>query len=103
VLKLKTADFKIRTRSATLQDATLLADRIFAAARPMLQKEVTGTAFRLLGVGISHLEPAKDEITLDATAMARAKAEKAVDALRAKFGRVAVERGLAFEREQEED
>src|SRR5205085_2005624 len=48
VLKLKTRDFKIRTRNTSLQEPTLLADRVFAAAQPLLEKEATGTAYRLL-------------------------------------------------------
>jgi DNA polymerase-4 len=96
-LKLKTADFKIRT---------VLADRIFSAAQPLLKREATGTAFRLLGVGISHLteiDPADVEVTLDERATTRAKAEYAVDRLREKFGKSAVERGLGFDGEAEED
>src|SRR5690348_15918800 len=78
-LKLKTADFKIRTRNASFQDATVLADRIFSAAQPLLKREATGTAFRLLGVGISHLceiDAADTELTLDERAATRAKAEQ---------------------------
>lgn len=99
VLKLKTVDFKIRTRNATLQDATLLAEHIFAAARPLLKREADGTPYRLLGAGISHLVPATAGIldeTLDTSAAARAKAELAMDKLREKFGRKAVEKGIGF-------
>lgn len=105
VLKLKTANFKIRTRNASLHDATCLADRIFTAAQPMLRREATGTSFRLIGVGISglvHQEDAEEIVGLDAHTTARAKAELAVDKLRQKYGRSAVERGLALG-EHEED
>ena len=50
-LKLKTADFKIRTRARSLESPTQLAQRIFAAARGLLEHEADGTRFRLLGVG----------------------------------------------------
>jgi len=99
-LKLKTADFKLRTRNASFQDATVLADRIFSAAQPLLKREATGTDFRLLGVGISHLveiDPAADDQSLDERAATRAKAEHAIDRLREKFGTKAVERGLSFD------
>lgn len=105
-LKLKTADFKIRTRNASLQDATVLADRIFSAAQPLLKREATGTAFRLLGVGISHLieiDPAVGDQSLDERAATRAKAEHAIDRLREKFGTKAVERGLAFDSKTSEE
>jgi DNA polymerase-4 len=108
VLKLKTADFRIRTRNATLGDPTQRADRIFSAARPLLQRETGATRYRLLGVGITHLSEAAPEAafeTLDANAAARGKAERAMDKLRDKFGRDAIERGLGFtkhDREQED-
>ena len=98
-LKLKTADFKLRTRATALFEPTLLADRIFSAAQPLLRKETGATKFRLLGVTISHLNAAPpDEVmeNLDSSVTARAKAELAVDRLRQKFGRTAVEKGLVF-------
>ena len=103
VLKLKTADFKLRTRNASLADPTLLANRIYDAALPLLQREATGTAFRLIGVGITHLFPAQPQhetATLDASTAARAKAELAVDKIRDKFGRAAVGRGITFGSEE---
>ncbi len=53
-LKLKTADFRIRTRARPLSDPTRLADRIFRAAEDLLAREVDGTAFRLIGVSLSQ-------------------------------------------------
>lgn len=106
VLKLKTADFKIRTRNVTLGEATQLADRIFSAARALLQRETGSTRFRLLGVGITHLTEAvgtQDIETLDATATARGKAELAMDKLREKFGREAIERGIGFSKHRRND
>ena len=54
-LKLKTADFKIRTRAHSFDSSTQLAAKIFAAARPLLKRESDGTKYRLLGVGVSAL------------------------------------------------
>ncbi|HEX7790104.1 MAG TPA: DNA polymerase IV, partial [Afipia sp.] len=44
-LKLKTADFRQRTRSQSIQVPTQLATRIFATVREMLSREIDGTAF----------------------------------------------------------
>jgi DNA polymerase IV len=97
-LKLKTPDFKNRTRSQSLHDATQLAHRIYDVAHPLLLKEATGAAFRLIGVGISNLQTAthEDYETLDAAHTTRTKAELAIDAIREKFGKDAVEKGLAL-------
>ncbi len=99
VLKLKTADFRIRTRNVSLEEPTLLASRIFEAATPLLKREATGAKFRLIGVGITSLYPAEASVeveNLDARFAAKAKAELAIDKLREKFGRDAVERGIVF-------
>ena len=96
VLKLKTANFKTRTRSASLEAPTQLADRIFRIAREALKKECDGTSFRLLGVGISNICEAHQcdpDDLIDATATKRAAAERAVDKVRAKFGKDVVGKG----------
>ena len=99
-LKLKTADFRIRTRSRQLADPTQLADRIFAVSADMLALEADGTRFRLIGIGISEFaDPrlADPDDLIDAGARKRAAAEAAVDRIRDKFGNRAVELGLTFE------
>nr|WP_245396283.1 DNA polymerase IV [Jiella sonneratiae] len=101
VLKLKTADFRLRTRNRKLAAPTRLADRIFAAGRALLQKEVDGTRFRLIGIGCADFTPARqaDPVDLvDPAAERRARAEAALDSLRGKFGRSAIETGITFGR-----
>ncbi len=96
-LKLKTADFRQRTRSQSIAAPTQLAAKIFAVSREMLVKEIDGTAFRLMGTGVSALHPdsqADDSDMLDRRA---AHAERAMDNLRKKFGQAAVIRGIAYE------
>ena len=97
-LKLKTSDFKLRTRATTLEDATQLAHRMYDAVRPLLHKETTGTKFRLIGVALSHLVEMADgeEATIDPRLEASTRAEKAIDRIRAKFGKDAVDRGLSL-------
>lgn len=99
VLKLKTQDFKIRTRNRQLGDPTRLADRIFQTGLHLLEKETDGTRYRLLGIGVSDLtdvEKADPPDLVDVTARKRALAEGAIDSLREKFGKKAVETGYTF-------
>ncbi|TPM38453.1 DNA polymerase IV [Mesorhizobium sp. B2-2-3] len=99
VLKLKTQDFKIRTRNRQLGDPTRLADRIFSTGVELLRKETDGTKYRLLGIGVSDLsadDKADPPDLVDIQSRKRAMAESAIDALRDKFGRKAVETGYTF-------
>lgn len=99
-LKLKTADFKIRTRSRALPSPTLLATRLFETGRDMLMKEADGTAYRLIGIGLSELtDPGRaDPADLVDPSIARSvKVEGAVDALRTRFGKAAVVKGITFD------
>ena len=52
-LKLKTADFRQRTRAQSIHGPTQLAAKIFAISRDLLAREIDGTAFRLMGTGVS--------------------------------------------------
>lgn len=95
-LKLKRADFKTITRRVSLPEPTQLAQTVFRAAKQMLAREI-GPAYRLIGVGLSELSPAKgDGVDLvDPSVAKRAAAERAADAARAKFGADAVVTGRA--------
>jgi DNA polymerase-4 len=102
VLKLKSADFQIRTRNRRLADPTRLADRIFVTGRSLLAPETNGTRYRLIGIGVTDLVDddgrADPPDLVDTTATKRAKAEVAMDSLRDKFGRAAIETGFTFGR-----
>jgi DNA polymerase-4 len=98
-LKLKTHDFKTRTRNRRLSDPTRLADRIFSTGLALLEKETDGTRYRLIGIGVADLAPddrADPADLVDTAARKRALAEGAIDALRDKFGKKAVETGYTF-------
>ncbi len=103
-LKLKSKDFRLRTRARSLNDPTQLARRIFDCGRELLAREIDGTKFRLIGIGVSHLQPAEiadpDDL-LDPTGRKAAASERTLDALRAKFGRDAIVRGIGFEDDSE--
>jgi DNA polymerase-4 len=99
VLKLKTADFKGRTRNRKLEDPTMLADRIFRTGIDLLRKEVDGTKYRLIGIGVSDLaDPGRADPPdlVDPAAARRAAAEAAMNVLRDKFGKAGVETGYTF-------
>jgi DNA polymerase IV len=96
-LKLKTADFRQRTRSQSIAAPTQLAAKIFAVSREMLAKEIDGTAFRLMGTGVSALRPGSQADDTDMLDRRAAHAERAMDGLRKKFGEAAVIRGIAYE------
>jgi DNA polymerase IV len=99
-LKLKKGDFQLVTRRHALSDPTQLTDRIYRAARDLFDQAGTPGPFRLIGVGISDLAP--EDLAdlsgdlLDLGATKRAAAERATDAIRAKFGAEAIIKGRAL-------
>jgi DNA polymerase-4 len=99
-LKLKRADHTLLTRRHALRDATQLADTLYRSARALLGQVPEGAAYRLIGVGLSDLVPetAADRSgdLLDPQATRRAGAERATDAIRAKFGPDAIVKGRAL-------
>jgi DNA polymerase IV len=96
-LKLKSSDFKTRTRARSLGHPTQLATRIFAAGRDLLSHEIGPTRFRLIGIGVSHLADATGDDLSDLIDRRAAGAELAVDRLRERFGKDAVVKGLTLE------
>ncbi len=99
-LKLKRSDFQLISRRHSLTDPTQLSDRIYRAARALFDQTDRKGPYRLIGVGISDLAPeAQADLSadlLDPTAGKRAAAERATDAIRARFGREAIIKGRAL-------
>jgi DNA polymerase IV len=98
-LKLRLADFSLRTRSRSGLRATQLAPRLFAAARPLLDAQPDGIAYRLLGVAATELATSEgadaDDMFLHESGREKFR-EAAIAALRDRFGPTAVQRGLTF-------
>ena len=105
-LKLKTAGFKSRTRAQHIMLPTQLATTLYDTGLQLLAREVDGTAFRLLGIGVTGLEAADgtDPADLIEPAIARkAAAERAMDKVRGRFGREALVRGKLYRQPRTRD
>ncbi len=98
-LKLKTADFRILTRSRKLAEPSQLAEVLYRAVRPLLEREADGRRYRLIGIGASDLVEAEFADPPDLLDPGRAKpasVERAIDAVRAKLGDAAIQKGRGF-------
>jgi DNA polymerase-4 len=95
-LKLKTADFRIRTRAQSLAHPTQLSARIFGVGRVLLAREIDGTMFRLIGIGVSSFSTCAGVGFADLVDRRTAEAEQAIDRLRQRFGEEAIFKGLTL-------
>ena len=103
VLKLKSADFRLLTRSATLTSPTRMADRIFDNGRSLLLKEVEKGGgkrrWRLIGVGVEGLVGIADADMpdlADPDRNRRNRLEEAMDKVRQRFGGDRIVKGRRF-------
>ena len=99
-LKLKTAGFRQLTRSRRLATPTQMAEVLYRAATPLLEREADGRRFRLIGVGASDLsdgELADPPDLFDPERAHQARVETAIDAVRAKLGETAIAKGRGLD------
>lgn len=95
-LKLKSPDFRLLTRRASLDRPANLARTLFAAARPLLREAHEGRYWRLIGVGYADLAAAAQapQAELFETPETRLAAqEAAIDRIREKFGQASIASG----------
>ena len=100
-IKVRTADFRTLSRSRTLDSPTDVGREVYLAARELLAAvDLGGLPVRLIGVRVEGLSPTAESVrqpTLDEAAggasEARREAERAMDGVRARFGRQAITAG----------
>ncbi len=105
-LKLKSAGFRLRTRARHLMIPTQLAGMLYDTGRQLLAREIDGTAFRLIGIGVSGISEAGEDDPVDLVepdVARQAAAERAMDRVRDRFGRDAVIRGKLYGRRKRRD
>tara|TARA_B100001989_G_scaffold13481_1_gene8410 strand:+ start:287 stop:1564 length:1278 start_codon:yes stop_codon:yes gene_type:complete len=98
-IKIKTKDFKLISRSITIDEPTQIAEIIFQAAKLLLLREINTNKFRLLGVGLSNLKEAEicdlyDLINIDSNR--DKKIEFAMDSIRNRFGINLIKKGRSI-------
>ena len=95
-LKIKFADFRQITRSRSLESRTDNTSVIYETACSLLKQTELLRAVRLIGVGVSNFKGKNRQVTLfeeePAEIEATSELDKAVDAVRRKFGGKAVTR-----------
>ncbi|MEX2408325.1 MAG: DNA polymerase IV [Rhodovibrionaceae bacterium] len=98
-LKLKTAGFQTLTRSRRLQDPTRLAETIYGAVKPLIEKEADGRKFRLIGAGLADLVDgalADPPSLFDPERTKHARIEGVIDTLRERLGPEAIRKGRSL-------
>lgn len=99
-LKLKTSDFKLISKRHSLRHPTQIADTVYRTARALFDQVSSRGPFRLLGVGLSDItndaDADREGDLLDPDAQRRARAEKAADQIRARYGKGAIIKGRAL-------
>ncbi len=105
-LKLKTSDFKLITRSRSLNAPTQLASRMAAIGRELLAKEPKGKKYRLIGIGVSEIGPAAQADLgdlIDTTAPKEAALERTLDQLRDRFGKNTIHRAAIIPKSRDHE
>ncbi len=100
-LKLKTADFRLRTRTKHLYLPTQLAHVMYENTYNLLSLEMDKTAFRLIGIGMSGLKTNIEEDPkdlLEPQVALKAAAERAMDKVRERYGASSLIRGKLFQK-----
>ena len=95
-IKLRWADFTTLTRQVTLTELTDRDDDIYRNAQQLLDNHwPRGKPVRLIGVGVSNLEPPREQLHLwDSASQKGRRLQEALDQVRDRFGRDAIQRAM---------
>ena len=94
-LKIKFSDFRIKTRSRTLQVPTFSTGTIFRTASALLNELEVDRKIRLVGVSVSNLTRGVHQLALfpDKKDEKQARLDHTIDKIRAAFGKEIIKRG----------
>jgi DNA polymerase-4 len=108
-LKVRAGDFTTWTRSATLAAPTCFTEEIHAVAAALFRERIGlgGRGVRLIGVGVSNLEPAapveQPDLFPDPERLREERSARAEDAVRHLFGEAAITRARLLRRKDEDE
>ena len=106
-LKLKFNDFRVLTKSETLAEATDATRTIFEAAWGLLEQTELRSPVRLTGVSVSSFSSPARRLSLfpeqEEERRNRQRLDRAVDAIRKKFGSGALQRASLYHLQQSDD
>jgi DNA polymerase-4 len=107
-LKVRSSDFRTRTRSVSLAEATDLTDALWQAAVALFEAVLTKEVLpvRLLGVGAHNLTcnpVVQRQLFDDSEHRRQANLDRAIDAIRQQLGSGAIQRGSLMERDANAD
>jgi DNA polymerase-4 len=107
-LKVRTGDFTTWTRSSTLAEPTDLAEPILEAARTLMRERIRlrGKGVRLLGVGVSGLEPSghgQGSLFTPPEELRARRLAQAADAVRDRMGEASITRARLIRRSSDRE
>jgi len=104
VLKIRYQPFDTQSRQATLTYPTDRDDQIAAALRQLLETQLDGSRpIRLIGAGVSNLEPCATQLSLLESRSSRlAQLDERLDELRERYGDHVIARGAAARTHQKD-
>jgi DNA polymerase-4 len=104
-IKLRYSNFETLTRQTALPQPTNLDDEIYAAAEKLFEANIIPTrAVRLIGVGVSRLNPPYRQLSLwDNNQDEKEKLASAIDQLKEKYGQDVIKRASMMKNPKESD